>query len=443
MQNKFKSFYQPNIQDDNVIDIIKSDNVLFIFDTNILLNLYRYKEKTREDFFSILDKVNNKTFIPHHVALEYQKNRLNVIAEQNRDLKKLLKYIEDGKFTFEKFFQLSNGDINQTYQKIIKKHPEISNSIIQMEKEISPSCENLRDQLITKIKKIIDANIKINSDDNIRNKLDSCKLTVGEPFDQDKLDEIFYQGLERFEDKIAPGYGDEKSKNNVVFSYAGNRYEQKYGDLIIWEQIKVYLKNQNKYEHIIFVTDDQEKNDWVEKVKDEGTKIVGPKVELISELIKLNDKIKHFLIFDSINFLQLSSKAFSVTVKTTSVDDIKEIKEIKEIKDNKKYNLNEKNKEIWQNQLLPMEKNVNTKIYMTDMVELLIYKREIEEEIDKLNITHSELLKIYKRNSLDKSDQVKIKEEIIENEIKQTVLKIQLEKTKKLLEKHYDIMETT
>lgn len=52
---------------------------IFVFDTNVLLNLYRYKTSTRDELLRIFDKIKDRIWIPHQVALEYHDERLNVI----------------------------------------------------------------------------------------------------------------------------------------------------------------------------------------------------------------------------------------------------------------------------------------------------------------------------------------------------------------------------
>ena len=51
----------------------------FAFDTNTLLNLYRYTELTRKDFLSALKTIKGKLFLPHQAALEFHSNRVSVI----------------------------------------------------------------------------------------------------------------------------------------------------------------------------------------------------------------------------------------------------------------------------------------------------------------------------------------------------------------------------
>ena len=91
MKNMFKQynyFYTP----EQYKDIW--ENALFVFDTNTLLNLYRYQEETRNEFLQVLNKISNRIWIPHHVALEFQRNRLTVICEQKELFSKTKKALE-------------------------------------------------------------------------------------------------------------------------------------------------------------------------------------------------------------------------------------------------------------------------------------------------------------------------------------------------------------
>jgi PIN like domain len=67
---------------------------LFVFDTNVLLNLYRYRPDACNELFKVLEKLSERIWIPHHVALEFQRNRLIVIAEQNSYFSNVRKIVE-------------------------------------------------------------------------------------------------------------------------------------------------------------------------------------------------------------------------------------------------------------------------------------------------------------------------------------------------------------
>ena len=77
MKNLFKSFYKLNKDEYKTL----WQDAIFIFDTNILLNLYRYQSSTRDELLKVIEQLTSRIWIPNHVALEFQRNRLHVIAE--------------------------------------------------------------------------------------------------------------------------------------------------------------------------------------------------------------------------------------------------------------------------------------------------------------------------------------------------------------------------
>ena len=87
MKKEFIGYYHPTADETNA----SWENGTFVFDANVLLNLYRYSESTRKDFISVLKKLKEKLFLPHQVGLEFHSNRLNVI----RGLEQSYKALED------------------------------------------------------------------------------------------------------------------------------------------------------------------------------------------------------------------------------------------------------------------------------------------------------------------------------------------------------------
>ena len=92
MKNKFKGFY--SLQEEQFKHLWK--NAVFVFDTNVLLNLYRYQESTTEQLIKVIDHLKDRVWIPYHVGLEYQRNRLKVIAGQNAKFSEVKKVINKG-----------------------------------------------------------------------------------------------------------------------------------------------------------------------------------------------------------------------------------------------------------------------------------------------------------------------------------------------------------
>lgn len=56
---------------------------LVVVDANVLLNLYRYNESTRDDLLGLLDKLGDRLWAPHQVLHEFWRNRLNVLARRD------------------------------------------------------------------------------------------------------------------------------------------------------------------------------------------------------------------------------------------------------------------------------------------------------------------------------------------------------------------------
>ena len=44
------------------------ESATFVFDTNVLLNLYRYTSKTRDSLFQAIAELKDRIWMPHHVA---------------------------------------------------------------------------------------------------------------------------------------------------------------------------------------------------------------------------------------------------------------------------------------------------------------------------------------------------------------------------------------
>ncbi len=80
MRKLFPGYYRPT--DEEFDELWRQ--ALFAFDANMMLNLYRYSETTRDQFLRILGsaEIRDRIWLPHQAALEYQRNRFTVIDTQ-------------------------------------------------------------------------------------------------------------------------------------------------------------------------------------------------------------------------------------------------------------------------------------------------------------------------------------------------------------------------
>ncbi len=177
---------------------------VFILDANILLNLYRYPKEARDDLLKIFRKISDRIWIPHQAALEYQKNRLSVIAEQIKKYDEIKKILID--------------TLNELKSKIDLLQLQKRHSLIKPDKflkEIEMSFNTFKEELDKLKKKQPDVFL----DDQLRSELDALfEGKIGSPPEtQEKLDKIYEEGVKRYEQKRPPGYMDESKKD--IYTY--------------------------------------------------------------------------------------------------------------------------------------------------------------------------------------------------------------------------------
>jgi hypothetical protein len=287
MKSNFKGYYDLTDSEFKLL----WDNCIFVLDTNILLNFYRYTEKTNSDFFSILEKIKNRLWIPYQVALEYQKNRLTVISEKKEAYKELEKIIDDISKNYKASIQ----------GKGFERHPIIEINAIG--DKIDETCSSIKKQIKEKEKNHPD----LIKSDKIREQLDRLlEGKIGQSFTIERLKEIYKEGEKRYDEKIPPGFADNDKKGN-----------SKFGDLVIWFEILEKGKTENK--SIIFVVDDG-KEDWWNKIKG---KTLGPRPELIQEFYSMVNA--DFYMYKSERFMSYAEKHLGLKFDSNSVKEVERV----------------------------------------------------------------------------------------------------------------------
>lgn len=286
-------------------------DALFIFDTNVLLNLYRYQASTRDELLEVIQKLAGRIWIPHHVGLEFQRNRLKVITEQN-------KRFVDVRKTIEKARSSLFDDINklqlQTRHSLIDPHP------------LTSGFEELVNNFLSKLEELYAAQQKPTEFDELKEKIETIfENRIGAaPQTQEEIDRLYKQAEERFKQQIPPGYKDEEKGEAAAsgFMHGGIIYKRKYGDYLIWHQMLIRAK-ETQVTSLIFITDDG-KEDWWEKLDFNGTKTIGPRPELIDEVHRLAS-VKHFLMYNPEGFLKYSKEYLQAQVSDQTLEDVRKV----------------------------------------------------------------------------------------------------------------------
>jgi len=316
MKETFFGFYRPS--NEELSELWNSGT--FILDANVLLNLYRYPKEARDDLLRILKTVSNRLWVPHQAALEYQENRLSVMAEQVRRYDEVGKVLEDAR----RKLRAGLGHLQ------LKRRHSLIDADTFLER-----VDRVFDDFLSELETLEQEQPDVFDDDQLRDEIDSLlEGRVGSPPEsQQELDKIYEDGKIRYDQKRPPGYMDEGKSDGderEAYLYQGLYFKRKYGDLILWYEIIKEVQSREELEQIIFVTDD-DKEDWWWKVKSEGWKTVGPRPELVEE-ISSKAGVSTFYMYNSERFMRFASDHLGVQVSAKSIDQVRVIARLRSIR---------------------------------------------------------------------------------------------------------------
>jgi hypothetical protein len=280
-----------------------------VLDTNVLLNLYRLPTSARDEFLTVLDLLKERLWVPHQVALEFQRNRLTVIAAERK----------------------STEDALSSAQEIVGELRKKVDAL-QIEKrglgiETQPILDDLQranEKLVSAIGATHSAQLEIASSDSVRDRLDallSGRVGPG-PSNQAELDELTKDGEDRFRDRIPPGFADAdkgKNPNEATFIHDHLKYQRKFGDLLLWKQMLEHAKA-SSLKCVLLVTADR-KEDWWWR---EQGKTIGAHPELVSEIHR-DSAVDLFWMYSSVQFLEHANKYTAARVSNQAVKELQDV----------------------------------------------------------------------------------------------------------------------
>lgn len=273
-----------------------SKNSLIVFDTNVLLDLYRLPEEDAVDILTKMEKLKSRIWIPLQVAEEYSRNRRGVIEDQKKGYTEFIASLEDwyghkgnskkentGKYKVEntlanrRYRHAARLDaeefiksLDKSFRKAIKK--------VEVLRETHPHREE-DDQIFIKLNTLFEGRIGCGLSDELLNGENGVygNGTNG--------------GAARYSLNIPPGFKDAKKTDEE-----DPTKKRKFGDLIIWYEIIEQAKKENK--SIVFITS-EDKIDWWWS---EGGSKFGPHYLLRKEFSEMTGGLT-FYAYRTDNFL--------------------------------------------------------------------------------------------------------------------------------------------
>ncbi|WP_251980307.1 PIN domain-containing protein [Salinibacter ruber] len=307
MQDRFPWFVQPS---DEEFERLWQEGT-FVFDANILLDLYRRSRSFKEDFFNVLEELDGRIWLPHQVAEEFMRNRPDPISSQLRNFEKAEEEVNDWWERLRELSQLRDklesvgdrkGPIEREIDGLLDDRSDFQEAAEAFKDQVLNSLEELRENLLPSGQRAHPT-----EDDTLRKLEKVFNGRVGDPYGEERLEEIYEDGKERYADEIPPGFGDADKDDP----------SRKFADLVIWEQILGYASDHEK--DIVFVTRDTEKEDWWEE---NSGRTVGPLPYLRKEFRE--EAGARFWMYQGPRFLDRAKDELQVEVKDTSIEEARQ-----------------------------------------------------------------------------------------------------------------------
>lgn len=311
MRNDFPSFYKYDERRSKEI----WNSATFVFDANVLLNVYRYPEKVAQELLNTIVALEDRVWVSHNIALEYQINRLKVIAEQRKRVTDVGDLVRKSCEGLVQGLSTLNLD---------KRHSFIDPGKLV---DIFKAAEK---KALEQINEFSNKQMDVMDSDPIRIKIDAIfSEKIGPaPANQEFLDNFYAQAKTRYEQGRPPGFEDLKKNESIepTFLFNGLIYQSAYGDALNWEQLLAHFSTEDS-PSVVLVTDDA-KRDWWWRVESLGLKTIGLRRELVEEFRARTNSSK-ILAYSSESFLKFAKKEDVAEISPDSIEFVKDVAERK------------------------------------------------------------------------------------------------------------------
>ncbi|MGW0183935.1 PIN-like domain-containing protein [Nocardia sp. NPDC003345] len=285
-------------------------------DANILLSLYRVNGTQRRQIIAALEKVSDRLWIPYQVALEYQRNRLEVAAEVNSVFDSieaiprgsLQKILDDASAAIRELAKKTSTTIRD---RDIRER--VSNEFFEADKGLKSFMESRQADMAEAFQSVrkdhtIDFD-DVKNDDPVRSALDRILSphNIGEKLDEEVLTSRRLDAQSRIASLTPPGYKDANSKKDPT------------GDCLIWFELLDHAEKQKR--PVLFVTDDVKEDFYVKAYG----KTIGPRPELVREMHESTGQKYHQTTLDA--FLRSANRYLDAAVEETTITTVKSARE--------------------------------------------------------------------------------------------------------------------
>ena len=210
---------------------------LIVLDTNVLLHVLRYSPQAREELLSVLGEIRDQLFIPYQVALEFNKNRVDVVDQRRNELQQTEAEIDKlrqstrtlvNTFSSRRTLQLDEVERLEAASSEFFEVLDSAQGEADASYDLDPDkMVGIKDELTEELEQIIGDR-------------------VGERPSEEQLLQDAAEAERRQQNKLAPGFKDKGD-----------------GDYLWWAEVLRSGKLEGRA--VVVVSDDAAKGDWLFK----------------------------------------------------------------------------------------------------------------------------------------------------------------------------------
>lgn len=232
---------------------------LVVLDANALLDLYRLSPVARGEMFAVLELLKDRLFVPHQVASEFHRRRIDAVADRKRELETAMTQLDElrqrVKSSVRRVAQRAHGGDARAHtvqESVARAFDDVSAFVQQVSDEHDLDPDSLlsaeRDPVLSRLLPLLEGK-------------------VAPPPPAETLAEDQAEGERRAKAKIPPGFKDSGKESNA------------HGDYLWWAEVK--RRAAGHHGPVMLVSNDVSKGDWT---LDQRGLRVGPHPDLVTEI---------------------------------------------------------------------------------------------------------------------------------------------------------------
>lgn len=265
-----------------------------VLDTNVLFALYRFSTAERERLLHVLEQVQDRLWVPHQVALEYQRARESVIRAQAGQYESVVSLVAAP--TLERL----TGELGG-----LRLPAAVRSEAEALLSDYVEAAKQAAQPFVERANALVASHVVTQEEgrrhDPVRERLDLYLAgRVGPRVDDRTRTARIQEALERYEEEVPPGFKDSKKDSD----------ELRAGDYLLWRELLDHASSLSETDSLLFVTGDV-KIDWFTRDGD-------PRPELRREFAEVSPATYHQVSYS--DFLKLANEHLDSRVPIHTID---------------------------------------------------------------------------------------------------------------------------